>query len=297
MRDDMAAQHLSSVNVEGVVIKQTGGVRKTWRMAAMAESPEDDTEVVFRMQGVLSLVELVAGNLSRLNNNKAANISQRVKIVGLGSASFELAVQNTKVIQEAFSRFFGGRPISGWNTGDGTGETFLIASNRFLTSNKDYPNCKSVPIGPGVDPLKSLERFKSAGLIHTADNIVNYFRLYKDPKSGEDIYYSSFPGAFRVGDIVEIQGSVTAFQTKQQKIKTHFHMQSLTLLDHKYSREAELARARPSYEPDLPATLVRKSWFTEEEDNDVSHTRKKFKELKVSDAAGGMQEGDYEMPT
>ncbi len=80
-RNDPAVQHLSSINVrpqttahtqltsgqiENIVVQETNeGGQPKWKLAAVTPDGDMESEVVFRMQGVLTRVELVPGNITR----------------------------------------------------------------------------------------------------------------------------------------------------------------------------------------------------------------------------------------
>ncbi|KAJ7033246.1 hypothetical protein C8F04DRAFT_1261057 [Mycena alexandri] len=286
-RGDPSTQHLSEVDLDNVVVQETGLHRKTWRLSVPGDGTIEDHEVLFRVHGVLSKVELVPGNISKMSASRMANLSQRVQIVGLGGGSFDRAIQNTKVIQEHYGRFFGSRRINPWNVGQAGGATYINASCRYFNSEKDDPTATVIEFGPGVDPLNLFAKanVKGEGLIHTLDNEVKYFKSANDPASGELFYYSAFPGVFRVGDIVEVQGTVVAFVNRQNIVKTHFHLVSLTLQDSKFAKDAEIARSKVSVPKGPGVTLRRKACFEEEEDSAVSHTRRKFKEMRFDDSS------------
>ncbi|KAK7000255.1 hypothetical protein R3P38DRAFT_2797518 [Favolaschia claudopus] len=134
-----------------------------------------------------------------------------------------------------------------------------------------------VPFGPGVDPLGEFEKYRNEGLVHTAENDVDYLkRISMNDGRFEN---ATFPSNFRKGDIVEVQGSVIAFYTKNRTIKVIFQMNVLTLLDDSFSKAADaLSKANATIYPRI--NLKRKMWYTEE-DGDVGNTRRIFKDLRI----------------
>ncbi|KAJ7429590.1 hypothetical protein B0H11DRAFT_2265213 [Mycena galericulata] len=280
---DPAVQHMSAIDVDNIFVQQTGTNRKIWRLGPQNNKGSVDTKMVIRIQGILAKVELIPGNVSKFDTKRAANLSQRVQLVGAGSPLFETAIINTKVITDVFARFFRGKRINDWNVGEELTDTYLNASNRFFTSAIDEPDATAVPFGDGVDPLgvfEKLQRASSGQLVHTSDNVVHYFKLSRDPVTNEEIYYSAFPGTFAVGDIVEVHGSVTAFMNKQNVVKTHFHLQVMTLLDNTYSKASKTARLKAITKIAPTVSLRRPSAYSEE-DSSVKSARKKFKAMSV----------------
>lgn len=50
---------------DGIGVQQTGTNRKVYRLGPIGDDGEVHTELVLRIQGILSNVELVPGNVSR----------------------------------------------------------------------------------------------------------------------------------------------------------------------------------------------------------------------------------------
>ncbi|KAJ7710368.1 hypothetical protein B0H17DRAFT_1123521 [Mycena rosella] len=285
-KDDPSIQHLSGVQVNNLVVQETGDKRKLWRVGPANESGDMECETVFRVQGALSRVDLVArSSMGRSKATKAANFSQRVQIVGLGSALFDQAVANASLVQATFGRYFAGQTVTAWPVG--TAEVFINASTRYFTRAVDDRAATAVAFGRGVDPLNALGPFNAQGLIHTEDNIVKYYKLVTD--RGEPRYHSATPAEFRVGDLVEIRGTIVAFPSKANEIKTYYHMSSLIRLDTKYSIAAEDAKAAEWSKMHMqfaPAsTMLRRNAAHLEEDEDVLRAHKKFKDMSVIDRA------------
>ncbi|KAJ7781442.1 hypothetical protein B0H16DRAFT_1710647 [Mycena metata] len=234
------------------------------------------------MEGILATSDLVVGShVGSFPVAKAANLSQRVKIVGLGCQAFNHALQQTKIIQGAFERHFG-CPITAWNVGHDLSDGFLNISANYFTRSNGTDGLEAVPAGDGVDPFSTLPKFKAAGLMHTIDNVVKYYKKSVDAK-GEASYDKIYPGTFRVGDIVEARASATVIRGKQRALKIHFHLHTLILLDPQFSKAAEDKRVKA-----IPLAgskkRLRKRRATVDEDLDVGEARKRLKELAVTDS-------------
>ncbi|KAK7012340.1 hypothetical protein R3P38DRAFT_3200159 [Favolaschia claudopus] len=247
-------------------------------------------ELSIRVVGILSKAELVPGKLNKCTPDKVANLCQRVELVGLGSEVFKAAVSNTRPILEMLTRYFGAQRVSEWNIGQENGQYHLNCTCLYLTrtgDGVDDAELQEIAFGRGVDPLGEFRKFRSAGLIHTAQNQVKYFRR-STAADGKHTLYEAFPANFRKGDIVEVQGSVLSFSSKHKAIKTIFQMNALTLLNSKYSKEAERRRSLEPKTARMRSTLKRKQVFAEE-DAEVGKTRRKFKDLHIEEDSGDMR--------
>ncbi|KAJ7723940.1 hypothetical protein DFH07DRAFT_971363 [Mycena maculata] len=194
------------------------------------------------MQGVLSKVNLVPGDLSHLNQTKASNTSQQISLTGFTCGLFTEGVNQLKELHTLYDRYFQGNAMTKWTPQEDHGCITLNASSRFFTSLLDEPDAVPVPFGYGVDPNGHLQKFVGNHLIHTEDNIVSYFQRVKNESTGAYEMDVAFPSTFRTGDIVEIEASVIMFKTKQDQYKMHCNLRLLTLLDGTYSKLAEKAK-------------------------------------------------------
>jgi hypothetical protein len=109
-----------------------------------------------------------------------AYLRQEVTLVGLGTPTFEKAIDVIGDIFGIFDR----------NIGNGTllpfeltrkGLSILHTSNRLLTPRKDAPNMRGTPFANGVDPRGILTAIVGEGeYVHGEDNEVRYFILHGD---------------------------------------------------------------------------------------------------------------------
>ncbi|KAK6992996.1 hypothetical protein R3P38DRAFT_3224408 [Favolaschia claudopus] len=278
-------KHSPPTQTDNIVVQETGNKqRPIWRLGIVDSEGTVEDELSIRMHGILSRVDLTAGNLYRCDAAKVANLCQRIELVGLGSQLFVEAIQNVTSLHSAFDRFFGPERVIPMNVGDAFSGHRLICTCLFM-SKAGPDSLPEVAFGMGVDPLGKLAKYRKSGLIHTAENQVTYFKSADDgnPGSKHDTVYEAFPASFRPGDIVEVQGSIVAISTRNQKIKTIFQMSSLTLVHSTMLKDAEKARTKAG-PPRLPTvTLKRKKWH-DQEDREVVKTRRKLKDLDISSA-------------
>ncbi|KAJ7732514.1 hypothetical protein B0H16DRAFT_1732714 [Mycena metata] len=282
-KNDEAIQHLTQT--DSVVVQQSHTSKQQWRLFTCDAKTEEYCEIVFRMEGILVASQLVVGNnIGSFPTAKVANLSQRVKIVGLGCPSFNDALQQTKIVQAAFERHFG-CPIA-WNVGDELTDGFLNISANYLTRINGIDDLEVVAVGEGIDPFSTLSKFKAAGLVHTIDNVVKYYRKSVDA-NGAVIYDTIVPANFRIGDIVEARASATVVASKHGALKIHFHLHTLILHDAQFSKvrfrhfvRGERVKATPKVES---KKRLRKLRAAIDEDLDVGEARKKLKQMSVSD--------------
>ncbi|KAJ6585946.1 hypothetical protein B0H19DRAFT_1060124 [Mycena capillaripes] len=274
---DQAVQHLCDVDVERLMLQQTGAEKKQWRLVTVSNDGKPDCEVVFRMQGILSRVDVVAGtNMAKCNISKAAHLSQRIQLVGMGSALFESGANNTNIIHSVFSRFLRGRRVKPWRIGEDAAAAQLNSSTNYFSRISDEPGAVVVEFAKGVDPFDVFKKFQGSGLVHTVDNVVKYYSLTTDKKQ----LYAAYPGNFRCGDVVEIRSSVVAHLNKQNMVGIHLQLLSLVLLDNTLSKSAESLRNK--IKPSTQVTLRRKAIDFLQEDV-VGEARKKMKLMTVND--------------
>ncbi|KAJ7714283.1 hypothetical protein B0H16DRAFT_1742755 [Mycena metata] len=283
LKNDLAIQHLTNVQTDCLVVQQCDPSKKMWKLLVYDATAEEYCEIVFRMEGVLVTADLVvANNIGRRVSRQAIvlSLTTRVKLVGLDCQAFKLALQQTKLIQGAFKRHFGTQ-VTAWNVRDDLSDGFLNISANFFTRSNGTDGLEAVAVGEGVDPFSILPKFKGAGLVHTIDNAVKYYRKSVDA-NGAVFYDKIFPGNFRVGDTVEVRASATVVSSKHSALKIHFHLHAMILHDARFSKAAEEKRvtANPPFET---KKRLRKKGAAVDEDLEVGETRKKLKQLAVTD--------------
>ena len=107
---------------------------------------------------------------------------QSVTITGLGNESFKTAINNIRSIETAFGRQFKEDTLVGWTTSTFQNNDAIDMSNRYFVSRLHAPDAQGEELGPAIDPAEKLKMLASQGLVHTLDNMVDYFEL--SPSSG-----------------------------------------------------------------------------------------------------------------
>ncbi|KAK6974080.1 hypothetical protein R3P38DRAFT_3239941 [Favolaschia claudopus] len=283
--NDTSAQYLKNFSADNVVVQESNAHgRQCWRLGAMDTAGVVEDEICFRVQGIISKVDLVPGNVARCSLERVANLCQRVELIGLGSEKFVESITSVLIVQDHFRRFFAGQRVNAWNFADEDGHPRLNCTCLCLTKT-DGRAVEEIPFGPGVDPLGQLAKFRTSNLAHTAENDVKYFRRAKSSKESVEGFFEAFPSVFRKGDIVEVQGSIVAFFAKNNVVKTIFQLNTLTLLDASFSKAAEVARSR-AYKPSPSRQVLKRKVWYEREDPDVHNTRRRFKDLRLEESDG-----------
>ncbi|KAJ7156832.1 hypothetical protein C8R43DRAFT_1125414 [Mycena crocata] len=236
---DVTCQHLNEFNADSVTVQVTGEKRKIWRLGPLNEDGHVEHELVFRIQGILSQCSLTPGDVNRRPESHVAHMSQKVGLVGAGSVKFQQGVDNMKRILSLFTRHFQNPTDARWAATNDNADGIVSASNRFLTSTEEEPGAVHIDFGPGVDPMDRLKSFVGPGLVHTVDNVVSYFKQSTNEATSKKTYGRAVPSTFRIGDVVEIQVSVMAFESANKSVKLHWNLRALTLLDATFSKAAE----------------------------------------------------------
>jgi hypothetical protein len=102
-------------------------------------------------------------------------LRQGVTITGLGTPTFEKAVEVAQEVYEVLKREFPEGQLEGWTASNFRGHYALGISNRYFTPIKDAKDMAHIPFDSVVDPRGILESMAKAGYIHSEENIVQYY--------------------------------------------------------------------------------------------------------------------------
>ncbi|KAJ7733481.1 hypothetical protein B0H16DRAFT_1732293 [Mycena metata] len=228
--------HLVDLEPDAYSVVEMGATKKSWRLCRTEKNDEVADEIVFTLQGVLSKVNLVPKHVKECAPNKLLRLSQYAEICGMGSPVFESSMVTATTIHERFAQHFCGSSLASWVPLIGPMGSVFPANNRLFTLKSDAPSEQNTDFEEGVDPVGIIERLKTADMIHAPENVVKYFRLAISDQTSDVEYLPSFPGAFHVGDLVEIQASFVAIMTGQSQIKVTTRLNALTLLDNSFTK-------------------------------------------------------------
>ncbi|KAF8874343.1 hypothetical protein BD779DRAFT_1451004 [Infundibulicybe gibba] len=208
---------------------------QTWRLMKGGADGEVE-ELVVTVSGILSEV-----GLPPIREKPTATVGQfkflrqGVVITGLGSPTFEAAVEATFEIYEIFRREFPEGKLEEWAATRYQDYSALPFSNRYVTPLRDAPNMEHIPFEASVDPQGHLESMVAHGFVHGDDNIVEY---YTQKASGEEgpTFTKANPQIFRVGDLVDIQVSYIVVPLKSHKFKMLPVLRTIALVDSTFSQ-------------------------------------------------------------
>ncbi|KAJ7677841.1 hypothetical protein DFH06DRAFT_1316636 [Mycena polygramma] len=268
-RNDARIMHLAELDVQEsrVAISEAFQGRRSWRFCTKDADDEVKDEVVIRLQGILTKNNLVPKN--------AQFLSQHAEICGLGTDTFNDAMEKVGVVNDLFAQQLAG--VEMVPVGERVGDMMdaFSASNRIFSSKVDVPTEQDNEFQPGVDPIKLLTKMKNGELIHAPDNIVTYFKRTKAEGDQAYTYEAFIPGGFKIGDIVEMQVCFVAMASGRNAVKVTARLQAMTLLDDQFSKEANAARKEASSVRPAPTALRRKVGYFREDDEDERQVKKR----------------------
>ncbi|KAF8902347.1 hypothetical protein CPB84DRAFT_1846289 [Gymnopilus junonius] len=283
------------------------GTPKAWRLTVpVAENEEEHTsddehkeEIVITIQGILADKDLPPFE-SKFNEKSptAQRLKQRVTLVGLGSMTFQRAIENIVVLHTHMGRYAGAEKLDKCGAlGTVNSMQSIEASNRYFTPKIQAKDCmKGVPFASGVDPKGWLAKAGGKDLLHLEDNVVRFYERVKGREGGEWNFVETEPVKFQVGDIVEIQVSIVAVPQCDHKLKSMLILRAVTLLDGSFTQEADRIRIHDKHtslvQQAKPVTLKRRVGYGREVHNP---SRKIVKLVLEDDAASHRKDDDSEM--
>ncbi|KAK7033606.1 hypothetical protein VNI00_012843 [Paramarasmius palmivorus] len=255
-----------------------GGVPDAWRLVTDLESPE---EIVFKIQGVLSFIELPPFTKHPGKRTRAGFLRQGIAITGLGTESFEKSLDGIKVADHVLKRSVpqqAAEPLGCFS--DLNGYTTFHVSNRYFLPRRLVEGEESVDFPDNVDPYGILRKIAGSEFVHTKENVVKYERIKR--VSAEDITFEAVsPTIFRSGDIVEAQFTLMVVpigKGGRPPYKTFPVLRTITMLDDTYSKKAAVDKILA---PKVKMTLKRDAgnWRETEE-----LTSKQLRKMRLDDS-------------
>ncbi|KAJ7441880.1 hypothetical protein FB451DRAFT_1057947 [Mycena latifolia] len=174
-----------------------------------------------------------------MDHRKALRLIQHAEVAGLNTPVFEQGIARIDSTHERIFQHFIGLTVIKLGSASGKFGSTLGTSNRIFTLKSDPPTEQGTEFQYGVDPLGELEKLKSDQLIHSQDNVLtDAISMPKTHKYNRNtVYEQTYPGAFRTGDIVEMQASLVVIKTHQNMLKVTCRLHALTLLDNSFTKE------------------------------------------------------------
>lgn len=107
---------------------------------------------------------------------------QSISLSGLGSKSFDSAIENIQDIHHIFGRTFAAGCLEPWIPNDFEGSQTIDAANRYFTPRLQATQDQIIPFSRLVDPNSILTAAmgRDGTFTHTIDNEVDYYELVID---------------------------------------------------------------------------------------------------------------------
>ncbi|KAF8871877.1 hypothetical protein BD779DRAFT_1449286, partial [Infundibulicybe gibba] len=210
---------------------------QTWRLLGEGVDGEPVEELVFTIAGILSEVDLPpVEEKPSVMPRKYRFLRQGVVITGLGSPTFEAAVDLTRDIYEVFQREFPEGKLEEWDIPRFQGNAALPFSNRYLTPTRDAPNMVHIPFDASIDPHGYLESMVKHGYVRGEENVVEYYIQDVNGGNSRLSFSRAKPQVFRVGDLVDVQVSFVVVELRQQKFKMVPVLRTIALVDGNFTQ-------------------------------------------------------------
>ncbi|KAK0473082.1 hypothetical protein IW261DRAFT_1423864 [Armillaria novae-zelandiae] len=235
-----------------------------WRL--VKGSNDEAEELVFACTGVVCKVNLPPlVRAPSVGCDKAITLSQSITVTGLGSASFDNAIATLQEIKLTAEREFKHGMLDKWSPSTCRGFPAFTLSNRYFRAMKEGGQHKAVPFSNDVDPIGILQRLGKTDVVHTEDNVVQYFKAQTDDE-GKRRFQRARPQLFRIGDVVEVQCSVIVFKAKGTRHRMKLVLRAIALLDCDITLDAKRKSNKLStVEQSGSRRLKRKIGFVEDE--------------------------------
>ncbi|KAK7024526.1 hypothetical protein VNI00_016201 [Paramarasmius palmivorus] len=246
-----------------------------WILTTTTTSGEQE-ETVFSVHGIIHQSELPPVTRTFGKHASAKHVQQKVVLTGLDSPTFSVAMEGLSNVERALRshiRDDTNTPLP--EIADHN--TKILISNRYFTSKRLANDEEHIGFTNEIDPKGILERFRGDSLVHTNDNVVEYYE--RRTNKGEQSFKRIPPSRIKNGDIVEIQFTTTLAesfvgkgQESRQTFNTKLILRSITLLDTTFSR----AIARDLEYKSKKPSLKRKIGHEEEETREAQDRLKRM---------------------
>ncbi|KAF9494534.1 hypothetical protein BDN71DRAFT_1507518 [Pleurotus eryngii] len=218
------------------------------RLTQRNEEMGEMEEATVALQGIVSYINLPPFESNRSDGLKRlVHIRQTVTLMGLGSTHFQQIVNNCRCSYSMFSWYTPNAKllpapefIGKYSEGrDNAEHVTITASNRFFTPVQQSAGLEVVDVNGELDPQGILAKVDTTKFLHTEDNAVGYYVL--STSGGGSKSLPTTPIVFQIGDIVEVQVSMTCIPNKGN-FTVKMLLRSIMLLNGKFTTDATTAR-------------------------------------------------------
>ncbi|KAJ7026400.1 hypothetical protein C8F04DRAFT_1190598 [Mycena alexandri] len=261
------------------------GVPPAWK--AVLKGSQGRQEAIFTMIGAIINKDLPPANSANISRHRLNMATQRVTLVGFGSAAFEQGIQKLFDVSDKVNRQFAEDSVALWAVNKGEHGLMVESGCRYFTMGHSIPEDAKVAFSNKVDLENVLGKFLSNSISHCEDNDVEYLEL----KNSKVIRKA--PVGFRVGDIVQVGVSICVFKCSKMGETPRFTcklvLRSVTLLDISITKQAQmlrLERLKSDTRAVLPAQAFKRNCAYVDSDSDdegLPTTRQRMGELTIGD--------------
>ncbi|KAF8347119.1 hypothetical protein F5887DRAFT_1131417 [Amanita rubescens] len=255
----------------------------------------DIEEVVAHVQGIIWRHDLPPFRNQEITAKRVKYLRQGVSLTGLGTPTFEAAINGIFDIYSLFSGHVPRDKLKPCAFLDTYGEfTSIETSNRYFSSIKDCgPTVKHISFPSEIDPHGILSSFENTSYIHSENNVVEFYeRVLSD--TGEMKYIKMSPVRFQIGDVVDAQMTLTLVPLPKNEYKMICILRSLTMLDNSFSQKAFASQAAYKLLTNIRApgvyTMIKRRVGYDDEER--SRIRKKLGEMVIDDGSLEKQHDD-----
>ncbi|KAF6742756.1 hypothetical protein DFP72DRAFT_829985 [Ephemerocybe angulata] len=283
--DRLAGLQLS--NIEGVCLHSfpllTGAdsghagndikIRKSCRRGQR----ETTREIVWHIQGVITNLDLPPFYPRERSKYKARFLRQGLRLSGLGTSTFDAAMNGLTEVATAFSRTVTSMQPVSFVDADENG-LFLDAANRYFSTRQDSRGGKEMHMDDSIDPTGALTKMVNDTHYYGEENVVEYLDQTHLTQSGRKSAVAIQPVTFKKGDVVEVQITLSAVTMHKNEWKLVATLRCVTLLD---SRFGQVSFSRHSM--NAPAkVLKRRCGADPEDDNELMElTTNKIRKMEI----------------
>ncbi|KAK0481168.1 hypothetical protein EDD18DRAFT_1113019 [Armillaria luteobubalina] len=246
--------HMSRIIKMSEVSLQKDADDSIWRL--VKGNGDDAEEMVFSCTGIMC-----KANLPPVVRTPS------ITITGLGCASFDNAIATLQEIKLTAESEFKHGMLDKWTPSTYRGFPMFTLSNRYFQTVKEGAQHEAVPFSNDVDPVGILQWLGKTDVVHTEDNVVQYFKANTDDEGKRSNIGSNEQGLNSSGSGTwSKQCSVIVFKTKGIKHRMKLVLRAIALLDCNITLDAKhKANKQVTAEQSCSRCLKHKIGFMEDE--------------------------------
>ncbi|KAF6741549.1 hypothetical protein DFP72DRAFT_862002 [Ephemerocybe angulata] len=282
--DRLAGLQLS--NIEGGAISKFGrvvDVGNAKRLVFFIEGVMDE-EIVWHIQGVITNLDLPPFYPRERSKYKARFLRQGLRLSGLGTSTFDAAMNGLTEVATAFSRTVTSMQPVSFVDADENG-LFLDVANRYFSTRQDSRGGKEMHMDDSIDPTGALTKMVNDTHYYGEENVVEFLDQTHLTQSGRKSAVAIQPVTFKKGDVVEVQITLSAVTMHKNEWKLVATLRCVTLLDSRFGQTIlrNDVKLGTKYRLTAPAkVLKRRCGADPEDDNELMElTTNKIRKMEI----------------